>query len=203
MQLTNNQHEREYKMKLGKILVILILLTVSTSSFAAKRRTTNNDNYDLRATSQFYLGAGLGIMKTDIPNVSSTSVPFTVFAGTDINRFLSVNVGYTDMGSTDVGGGSSLKGTAYSLNVVGMIPVTYAVSMFAKFGFANTGMYVESPGSTSATYSTVAPTIGLGVQASITKQVDVRIAYDNYKLAANNTTTNNADITGVSMIFKF
>jgi hypothetical protein len=203
MQLANNHYERGHQMKLGKILVILIMLTVSTSSFAASRRSTNKDTYDLRATSTFHLGVGLGMMKTDNTNASGTSIPFTIFAGTDINRFLSVDVAYTNLGSTDIGSGSTLKGAVYSLSVVGMIPVTNAVSMFAKFGFANSGMYVESPVSTSATYSTAAPTIGLGVQAGITKQTDIRIAYDNYKITADNSTTNNADITSVSMIFKF
>lgn len=188
-------------MKLEKIIVTVLLLMVSTASYAA--RSYSNDDYDLRSTAKFHIGAGLGSMKTDIPNLSARSVSWSLFAGTEINRFLAVEVAYTNLGSTDLGGDAKLKGTTYSLNLVGNIPVTKAVSMFAKFGFANTGVYTETAGVTGTTYSTSAPTIGLGVRAAVSKKMDVRIAYDNYKFTTDNSTTNNADITGVSLIYKF
>jgi len=190
-------------MKIEKMIVMILLVMVSTTSFAAKRRSSSNDDYDLQTTSAFHLGVGAGSMKTDIPNVSTTSIAWSVFAGTDINRFLSVDVGYTNLGSTDLGSSTYLKGATYSLSVVGKIPVTKAVSMFAKFGFANTGVYAESAGTAGTTYSKVSPTIGLGVQAGVGKKMDVRIAYDNYKFTTDNTTTNNADITSVALIFNF
>lgn len=188
-------------MKLGKFIVMLMLVMVSTASYAA--RSYSNNDYDLRSTANFHLGVGLGSMKTDIPNLSARSVAWSIFAGTEINRFLAVEVAYTNLGTTDLGGSANLKGTSYSLNLVGNIPVTKSVSMFAKFGLANTGVYTETAGVTGTTYSTVSPTIGLGVRAGVGKKMDVRIAYDNYKFTTDNSTTNNADITSVSLIYKF
>ena len=196
-------------MKLRKILILLMLVMVSTSTFAA--RGYYDDPYDQRSNSrssagsnsQFYMGAGVGSMKTDIPSVNTNAISWALFAGTSINRFLSAEVAYTNFGSTDLGASSYLKGTAYSLNLVGNIPVTQAISMFAKFGFANTGVYTEASGSAGTTNSLAAPTIGLGIQAMITRKTDVRIAYDNYKFTTNNSTTYNADITSVSVIYKF
>ena len=190
-------------MKLEKFIVMLLLVMVSTTSFAAKRRSSSNDDYDLQTTSQFHLGASAGSMKTDIAGISATSVAWSVIAGTNINRFLSVDVGYTNLGSTSLGSDAYLKGTTFSLSVVGKIPVTKVVSMFAKFGFANTGVFVETSGTAGTTYSKVAPTIGLGVQAGIFKKTDIRIAYDNYKFTTDNSTTNNADITSVALIYNF
>lgn len=187
-------------MKLEKIIVALLLVMVSASSYAAKRYS--NDDYDLRATSSFHVGVGVGSMKTDIPSVSGRSIAWSIFAGTEINRFLAAEVAYTNLGTTDLGSSVNLKGAAYSLNLVGNIPVTKTVSMFAKFGLANTGVYSESSTTTSATYSKVAPTIGLGVRAAIGKKMDVRISYDNYKIT-DDTTTYNADITSASLIYKF
>jgi hypothetical protein len=178
--------EKGSKMKLAKILVMLLLVTVSTTSFARGRY---DDSYDqgssYGATSKFYLGLGVGSMKPDIPGLSATAISWSLFAGTAINRFLAAEVAYTNLGSTDLGGGTNLKGTSYSLNLVGNIPVTQAISMFAKFGFANTGVYTETGGATGTTYSLAAPTIGLGVQASVSRRADVRIAYDNYKFTTN------------------
>ena len=196
-------------MKLGKIVVLLMLGMVSTSTFAA--RGYYDDPYDQRtktrsatgANSQFYMGVGVGSMKTDIPSVNTNAISWALFAGTSINRFLSAEVAYTNLGSTDLGGSSYLKGTAYSLNLVGNIPVTQSVSMFAKFGFANTGVYTESGGSAGTTNSLAAPTIGLGIIAAVTRKTDVRISYDNYKFTTNNSATYNADITSVSVVFKF
>lgn len=186
-------------MKLEHFIVVLLLLAVSANSFAAKRYV--EDDYDLGATGKFHMGVGVGTMKTDIPGVTGRSVAWSVFAGTEINRFLAAEVAYTNLGSTDLGG-PYLKGTAYSLNLVGNIPVTKAVSMFAKFGFANTGVYSESGGTAGTTYSLAAPTIGLGVRAGVGKKTDVRIAYDNYKFTTDNSTTNNADIISVSLIYR-
>lgn len=196
-------------MKLGKIVVLLMLGMVSTSTFAA--RGYYDDPYDQRtntrsaagANSQFYMGVGAGSMKTDIPSVNTNAISWALFAGTSINRFLSAEVAYTNLGSTDLGGSSYLKGTAYSLNLVGNIPVTQSVSMFAKFGFANTGVYTESGGSAGTTNSLAAPTIGLGIIVAVTRKTDVRISYDNYKFTTNNSATYNADITSVSVVFKF
>jgi len=186
-------------MKIEKIIIALLLVMASTTSYAAKRYS--NDDYDLRATSSFHVGVGVGSMKSDFPD-AGRSVAWSIFAGTEINRFLAAEVAYTNLGTTDVGNSVNLKGAAYSVNVVGNIPVTKAVSMFAKFGLANTGVYSESSTTTSATYSKVAPTIGLGVRAGVGKNMDVRIAYDNYKIA-DDSTTYNADITSVALIFKF
>lgn len=196
-------------MKLGKMIVLLMLVMVSTSTFAA--RGYYDDPYDQRSNtrsaagsnSQFYMGAGVGSMKTDIPSINTNAISWALLAGAAINRFLSAEIAYTNLGSTDLGGSSYLKGTAYSLSLVGNIPVTQTISMFAKFGFANTGVYVESGGVTGTTYSSASPTIGLGVQAAITRKTDIRVAYDNYKFTTNNSTTYNADITSVSVIYKF
>lgn len=190
-------------MKLGKIIVLLLLAMISIPSFAA-RGYSSYDSYNQGSTSKFYVGAGVGSMKTDIPGVSANSIAWSLFAGTAINRFLAAEVAYTNLGSTDLGGSNNLKGTSYSLNLVGNIPVTQSISMYAKFGFANTGVYVESGGSASATYSQSAPTIGLGVMINAGKKVDVRIAYDNYKFVTSNTSpTYNADITSISAMYKF
>lgn len=194
-----------FKMKIAKILVMLLLVTVSTSSFARGRY---DDSYDQGSSyqgssSKFYLGFGAGSMKTDIPGLNTTALSWSLFAGTAINRFLAAEVAYTNLGSTDLGGGTNLKGTTYSLNLVGNIPVTQAISMFAKFGFANTGVYSETGGASGTTYSLAAPTIGLGVQVNASRKIDVRIAYDNYKFTTNNSTTYNSDITSASLIYKF
>ena len=122
-------------MKLRKILILLMLVMVSTSTFAA--RGYYDDPYDQRSNSrssagsnsQFYMGAGVGSMKTDIPSVNTNAISWALFAGTSINRFLSAEVAYTNFGSTDLGASSYLKGTAYSLNLVGNIPVTSFVEL--------------------------------------------------------------------------
>jgi opacity protein-like surface antigen len=195
---------KENEMKLGKIIVALLLVMVSTTSYAAKRYS--NDDYDLRSTSNFHVGVGVGSMKTDIENADGRSVAWSLFVGTEINRFLAAEISYTNFGSiTDLG--EDLKGAAYSVSVVGNIPVTSSVSMFAKFGLANTGVYRESATDTDRTYTKFAPTFGLGVRAGVTKWMDVRIAYDNYKftdrIPGNLTDTFNADITSISLLYKF
>ena len=189
-------------MKLAKIIAILLLATVSIPSFAA--RGYSSDSYDQGpSTSRFYMGLGLGSLKTDVPGASGNALAWSLYAGTALNRNLAIEVAYTNLGSTEIGG-SYLKGTVYSLNLVGNIPVTQAISMFAKFGFANSGVYAETNGSAGTTYSNTGATIGLGVMINAGRKTDVRIAYDNYKfITGSNSPTYNADITSVSVMYKF
>lgn len=188
-------------MKIEIIIVTVLLLAVSTPIFAA--RSYSGDTYNQGSTSKFYMGLGAGSMKTDIQNLSTTAVSWSLFAGSSVNRNLAIEVAYTNLGNTDLGGATYLKGTTYSLNLIGNIPVTQAISMFAKFGFANTGVYSETGGASGTTYSLAAPTIGMGAQATISRKMDVRIAYDNYKFTTNNSITYNADITSLSVIYRF
>lgn len=188
-------------MKHVKIIVMLLLVMVSTTSYAARGRY--DDSYDNGSSGKFYVGAGLGSMRTDIPYLNTRALSWSLFAGSAINQNLAIEVAYTNLGSTNLGGSTNLKGAAYSLNLIGNIPVTQTISMFAKLGFANTGVYTETSGSSGTTYSLVAPTIGLGVKAGVSKKVDVRLAYDNYKFTPDNSTTYNSDITSLSVIYKF
>lgn len=189
-------------MKLIKLMVVLFMSVAASTAFAAKGRY--NESYNQGGSSKFYVGAGLGSMKTDIAGAGN-AIPWALFAGTAINRFLAAEVAYTNLGSSSLGGSSYLKGNAYSLNLVGNIPLTQSVSMFAKFGLANTGIYVETGGAAGTTHTLAAPTIGLGVQAGIGRSTDIRVAYDNYKFNTTsvNPVTYNADITSLSVIFRF
>lgn len=190
-------------MKYSKMIIMLVLLTVSTTSFAAKRRSDETSDQGSGSTSKFHLGVGVGSMKTDIPNLSSTSVAWSIIAGTSINNNLAIEVTYANLGRTDLGSFTYLKGSTYSLNLVGKVPVTHAFSLFAKFGVANTGVYSESAGFAGTTFTKTAPTIGLGVQGAIANKIDLRVAYDNYKFTPDNVTTYNSDITSVALIYKF
>ena len=189
-------------MKLIKLTVILLMSVATSSAFAATGRY--NDSYYQSASSQFYVGAGVGSLKSDVPSANN-ALAWSFFGGTTINRFLAAEIAYTNLGSSSLAGGEYLKGAAYSLNLVGNIPVTKSVSMFAKFGLANTGVYVESAGAAGTTYSLFAPTIGLGVQVGVGRNAEIRVAYDNYKFNATNVNpvTYNADITSVSVLFRF
>jgi opacity protein-like surface antigen len=200
-----NQFEREFEMKYTKLIIILVLLSFSTASFAAKKRGNeiSDRGSGSASSSKFHLGVGVGSMNTDIPNLSSTSVAWSIIAGTSINNNLGIEVTYANLGRTKLGSFTYLEGSTYSLNLIGKVPVTPAFSLFAKFGVANTGVYSESAGFAGTTYTKTAPTIGLGVQGAITNKIDLRIAYDNYKFTPDDVTTYNSDITSVALLYKF
>jgi opacity protein-like surface antigen len=191
-------------MKFIKLLFVLILLTsASTSVYAATGRHHDEDEH----SNNLYVGLSMGSMITDIPNAKnsapSLSSPFasSIFMGADFSQNLAAELTYTNLGITDVGGSTNLKGSAYSLNIVGILPATDALSMFARLGIADTGAYFETATGPGGTQTLIAPTFGLGIMVNISSRVDGRLSYDNFKFSTNNGNTYNANIITLTAVF--
>ena len=107
-----------------------------------------------------------------------------VYAGGSVNDILGFEAGYTDFGKIRAGGGDT-KAWAGNLSLVAGIPIGDRFSVFAKGG----GVY----GKTDVRASTTAAiehgdrtgwgyTWGFGGALGITRNVQVRLDWDRYKL---------------------
>jgi len=189
-------------MKITKIIIASLLLAlVSAPAFAARNRMSY-DNYNSNQQPNVYIGLSGGKTSTDIPNISTTATAYSVFAGYSFNRFVSTEIAYTNLGNLDLGSPDTLKMTAASLSLVGYIPMGQTVSLFGKAGYASTSAQAEIGGVLGTVYTQSGATLGAGLQFNIKNNMNIRLAYDNYKIT-DGTTIYNANMPNLAVMFRF
>lgn len=193
-------------MKSIKYLAALCLLALATApAIAASGRNHMAED----PSTNMYLGLSMGNLNTDFPNANnptpslSSSFSSALFMGATFNRNLSGEITYTNLGIIDLGATTKLKGSAYSMSVLGILPVSDSFELIAKLGFAITGAYLETNHAPGGTQTMVAPTYGVGIMANINSRTDIRFSYENFKFTTNNTDTYNANMVTLSVLFHF
>ena len=189
---------------IASIIATFVIGLIATPAFAAKR-VRNTNSYDSSAPTRSYIGGSVGQASTDSIALSNgkSSNAFSFMYGHEINNNFAAELSYSNFGSIDTQGNGTavVKSTAYSLGVVGSVPISSYVSIFAKLGYAST-TYTETGSATQNTAGNV--TTGVGVNINATNKIVVRLAFDTYKLV--DATTNemiNLRVPNVGVLFKF
>jgi OOP family OmpA-OmpF porin len=143
---------------------------------------------------------------------SETDTAGKIFGGYQLNRNFAFEVGYTDLGQTTAsvtGSGSlSIGATGVEFTGIGMLPLDWRFSLFAKLGFFSwkldfkdrTGLF----GSSSA--SGTNPTFGFGAKYDFTRNTAVRGEWQRYKDVGDpnsNAGQGDIDFLGVSVLVRF
>jgi len=193
-------------MKALKIIAISLLLVLASSPALAAKSRVNYERNDPYQQPSIYLGLNIGKTSTDIPNNNNSATSFSLFAGYSFNRFVSTELAFPNLGNlemgTILGNKVTMRMTAASLSIVGYIPMGQTVSLYGKAGFASTSTQVEWGSTVGNAYSQSGATIGAGVQFNISKHMNIRLAYDNYKINTG-TTTYNANVPNVAFMVRF
>lgn len=191
----------------ASIIASLVLGLIATPAFAAKR-VRYNDSYMSSGPTKYYMGVSGGQASVDDKSVANdkSSTAFSFFAGYEINNNFAAELSYSNFGSMDYNGNGTLllKSTAYSLGLVGSLPVSQYVSIFGKLGYASTSYVYENNGVAGTTNSNGNATTAVGVSFHMTKTADLRVAYDTYKLVdATTSYMANLRVASVGVLFKF
>lgn len=199
-------------MKAIKIIIASIALALAaTPAFAAKSRTMYSASSDSGMQPKWYIGVSGGVVSTDVPTLDAVAVskPATnansVFFGYDFNKYVGVEAGYTSFNNLELGANTVVKTTAPSLSVVGKLPMGQVADLFVKAGYASTTStaYVSGVAGTAQTYGSA--TYGGGVQFNLGKHMNLRLAYDVFKIqdTATNPTTYTHNVSSVGVLVRF
>ncbi len=194
------------KMRFAAVASALILSTPATAGF-----------FDL--TLAPYLGAGYGLATSDIDcpagvSCDDTDSAWKIFGGLEINEFISMEVGYIDLGEVQFGGtdSGSRETNGMTMTVHGTYFLTPNFNLIARGGlnFLNTevngtiaGTPTDNSGDTDVVWS-----FGLGAQYNLTPAVGVRLEWESFFEAGSsdfNGGTGEADIDliSASLVYKF
>lgn len=169
----------------------------------------------------WYLGASGG--QSDVKDFCQNPVPvgtscdntgssYTVFGGLQFNKFLGVELGYTDISqnkASDAVTTVTWKVKGVELLGVGSLPVNQYFEVYGKVGVF---FWDLDDGCTGApcTFSSRSETgadltYGFGAQVNFSKSVAARAQYQRYKDVGNEATTGTSDINILSLgiLFRF
>ena len=163
----------------------------------------------------------LGITSQSTLDESDTG--YKLFAGYQINKNLAVEGGYVDLGEfikydstvTAPSAGTvktTLKNDGWTLDVVGILPLDGSFSVFGKVGayISKTKLEVTATGGGGAATDSASKTdtnakFGLGANYAFTKNVGVRVEWENYSNLGdeNNTGEGDVNLFSVGITYKF
>jgi opacity protein-like surface antigen len=154
--------------------------------------------------SSVYVGGALGQSKfkdacNGIPGCDDKDTSWGLFAGYQLNRNFSAELGYHDLGSVSVPG-ASIDGNAWELVAVGAWPFTNQFSVYGKLG----GYRGELKGG-GVKESNTDITYGAGLQFDLNKNLGFRGEWQRYpKMGGGDFgQTTDVDVLRVSALWRF
>jgi OOP family OmpA-OmpF porin len=166
-----------------------------------------------------YLGGNVGQSSSDIScptgvTCDDTDTAWKIYGGLEINEYMSMEVGYIDLGEAKYSGAKS--GTRYTNGMITAIVGTYAVSpdfiLSARGGMNFLNVEVNGTISNTPTQNTgdtdVVWSFGVGGQYNLTPAVGLRLDWERFFEAGSssyNGGTGEADIDMLSagVVYKF
>ena len=139
------------------------------------------------ASAQMYLGAGLGASKTDTNETS-----WKLYGGFQFNPTWGLELGYTDLGSYR---GSDIE--SWSLAGTGTLPLGERWSLLGKLGAAwNRPNFAGASNRTDLL-------VGVGVGYRITRNLGLRLEYEDFGKLSNVSTGNNSRGSNLGLGLKY
>ena len=162
-----------------------------------------------------FIGASVGQASVDVscPAASScddTDTAWKIYGGLEVNEFISMEVGYADLGEATVTGATtgSADVNGMTIAVVGTYAITPSFTLLGRGGMNILNLEVnETTGgvSTNDGDTDVAWSLGLGAQYNLNKSVGLRVEYERFFNVGDANTTGEADVDLISagVVFKF
>jgi len=167
----------------------------------------------LSQESGWYAGVGLGQASHDVDCAGTTScddndTAWKIFGGYQFNKYLGVEVGYTDLGKASLS--DAISTTAFEVKgfevlAVGTYPINQQFEIFGKAGFFRWDLDVKDNVFGSISESGTDFTFGIGAKYNFSKNLGLRLEWQRYNDIGNDSTTgtSDSDFIGLGLVFKF
>lgn len=182
---------------LARTLCGVLVLGAAAPALAANDITISRPHrMSSSMASNMYFGAHLANAQYKEADDSSTAYSF--FGGYHLNEVLAIDAAYTDFGKAE-NNSAKIEATAFSLGILGKVPVKTGLTFFGKVGLASWNADI-SPGSSSESGTDVY--FGIGADYDISGTSAVRFGLDRYTLSGNNNSDEDITSFSVGFIFK-
>ena len=160
-----------------------------------------------------YVGASAGQSTTDsciTGTCDDSDTAWKVYGGLEMNEFISMEVGYVDLGTVKYSAPTGTREThGMTIQLLGTYALNPSFTLLGRGGMnilntevngAIAGTPVNNAGDTDVSWS-----LGLGAQYNFTKSVGLRMEWERYFEVGDPSSTGEADIDLLSagVVFKF
>ena len=159
-----------------------------------------------------YVGASAGESTTDsciTGTCDDADTAWKVYGGLEVNEFISMEVGYVELGEVEYSAPTGTRGThGMILQLVGSYALGPKFTLLGRGGMNILNTEVEgavagargNEGDTDVSWS-----LGLGAQYNVTKSVGLRVEWERYFEVGDPDSTGEADIDLLTagLVFKF
>jgi OOP family OmpA-OmpF porin len=160
------------------------------------------------------LGVSAGQASFDVscPAASScddTDTAWRVFGGLEVNEYISMEVGYADLGKAEISGATSgtAEANGMTFHVIGNLALNPSFSLIGRGGMSILDLNVETTGGEVLDEgdTDVAWSFGVGAQYNVTQALGLRVEWERYFDVGDEHTTGQMDIDLLSagLIYKF
>jgi OOP family OmpA-OmpF porin len=162
-----------------------------------------------------FVGASVGQSSFDVscPPASScddTDAAWKIYGGLEVNEYISMEVGYADLGKAQISGATS--GTAevngMTMQVIGTYALNPSFSLVGRGGMNILALNVkvtDAGGYYNESDTDVAWSLGLGAQYNLTKAAGLRLVWERFFKVGDGNTTGEVDVDLISagLVYKF
>ena len=195
-------------MKKSKLLIACLGLCSACSAFAAD--DGGRVVYQAGASSEpsnAYIGFNLGQSRTSVSAALTTDndLAYGLLAGYRLNRNFAAEIAYFDLGKIATSSTVSARTTALSVAGLGSFSVSNGVSLFGKFGVAQTKTSWSAAPATGvdASQSKTGLHLGAGLMFDVARNVEVRASYDRILVGSDEPVAGTAAVLSLAGIFRF
>jgi len=177
----------------------------STSSASA------SSNYSFYAPGSRYLGLNIGQSDFSVPNGAGAfpsdnkDTSYNIYGGSYFNNNFGVELGYTDFGKMNRGGGQT-EAEGINLSLVGRLPLSNSFNLLGKLGTTYGRTRVSAlPASGLATgnQSDWGLSYGIGAEWAFTPAVSAVLAWDEHNLKFPGSGKDRVSTASVGLRYRF
>jgi OOP family OmpA-OmpF porin len=171
----------------------ILTLVTNVTALAADDITITRPEHSM--ASRLYLGASFGSAQYD--NADDSSAAFSLFGGYHLNEVLALDLSYNDLGKAE-NGGVKTEASAFSLGVLGKLPLKNDLTLFGKVGLSSWDLDI-TPGPSD---SDIDVSYGLGADYDISGTTAVRFGVDFYSLNGANNIDEDISVFSIGFVYK-
>lgn len=187
---------------------LLIAAAACTLALGAQAQNTASN---MSGPASSYVELGIGQSDFSVSNgtglfgADSRDTAYTVRAGSYSTNNLGAEIGYTDFGSVNRGGGDT-KAQGINLSLLGKLPLNASFNLLGKIGTTYGHTRVSSrpfSGISAGSESGFGLSYGLGAEYVFTPQWSAALQYESHKLKFAGDQTDRIGLTTLSARYRF
>jgi OOP family OmpA-OmpF porin len=182
-----------------------------SSSTSSSTGMSTSSNYSFYAPGSRYFGLNIGQSDFSLPGGTGAfpsdnkDTSYNIYGGSYFNNNFGLELGYTDFGKANRGGGET-EAQGINLSLVGRLPLSNSFNLLGKLGTTYSHTRVSSSpasGIASGSESGWGVSYGIGAEWAFTPALSAVLAWDEHDVKFSGTGNERISTTSLGLRYRF